>query len=243
MIDWNVWNAEQAEKRVADRVALTDRVLSEFAALDIAPGSRVLDVGIGAGFTTDALSPRYDYLGLDLSEQGVALARSRNPRATLEAIDFLKWSAPASEFDAVVCVDTLPYFKEEQDAAIAKIARALKPGAPLLITAVNPFIYSRLAWVNARGEKPYGKWLTGAEVVALLERNGFDVEKSATIVPAGDRGWLRALNSRRLKALAGAAYVRALESAGLGQYLLVTARKALGSYGSVSQTKSPSLRS
>jgi trans-aconitate methyltransferase len=50
-------------------------------------GSRGLDVGIGAGWTTRALHKQYDYLGLDFAPQSIDAAREMSPGANLEVAD------------------------------------------------------------------------------------------------------------------------------------------------------------
>jgi hypothetical protein len=70
-----------------------------------------------------------------------------------------------------------------------------------------------------------GKWLERDQLERMLTVHGFDVRRSFTVVPAGDQGWLRVLNSRRFKELLGERYVRLLEDFGLGQNRVAIARK------------------
>jgi SAM-dependent methyltransferase len=221
---WDAWNFEQsAGAHNQDRRMLTARVVSEFIGL-VPGGASVLDVGIGAGWTTRQLCTSYNYLGLDVSEAGVRIAKRDNPGARLIAADFLEWQAPAHHFDAVLCVDTIAYF-EDQALAVAKMAKALKPGGWLVISTINPFVYSRFKWIQERNEPRMGKWLERDQLERMLTVHGFDVRRSFTVVPAGDQGWLRVLNSRRFKELLGERYVRLLEDFGLGQNRVAIARK------------------
>jgi ubiquinone/menaquinone biosynthesis C-methylase UbiE len=225
---WNEWTEGQLEKerrdaRDRDRVEFERRVVEQFHALGMPEGSAVLDVGIGAGWITQELYRRYEYTGIDLSDLAIFAAKKRCPEANLKAIDFLAWTTPEARFDAVLCVDTIAYFDHHQQAALRKMYRALRPGGVLLMTTVNPFIYGRFAW--RKGQKPMGKWLTKPEFMSLLRSQGFNVESYATIIPAGDQGWLRALNARKVKGLLGRPYLSALEKLGLGQYQMVVARR------------------
>jgi 2-polyprenyl-3-methyl-5-hydroxy-6-metoxy-1,4-benzoquinol methylase len=227
-IHWNAWTEGQLEKerrdaRDRDRVEFERRVVEQFRALGIPEGSALLDVGVGAGWITRELYKRYEYTGLDLSDLAISAARNRCPDANLTAVDFLTWSMQKERFDAVLCVDTVAYFDQQQGVAVRKMHDALKPNGVLVMTTVNPFIYSRFEW--RKGQKPMGKWLTRSEFLSLVESQGFRIESYATIVPAGDQGWLRALNSRKLKTLLGRPYVSLLERLNLGQYQVVVARR------------------
>lgn len=190
----------------------------------------MLDLGCGAGWTSERLHRHFDYLGLDFSEQAVAHARQRLPQTKFETADFLVWPAPVAEFDIVLCVDTIAVIRE-QDAVIEKIARSLKNNGWLIITTVNPFCYSRWEKIGPPKEGQFRKWLNKAELHELLTRHGFKVVKSKTILPAGDRGILRLVNSgkinRVLNVVFGKKNIRSIkEAVGLGQFRVIVARLA-----------------
>ncbi len=227
---WDAWNLDRVrEGLVRERLPLNDEVIAEVGRLQLPNGSKLLDVGCGAGWATERLHRDFDYLGLDLSEKAIAAATERLPGARLEAADFIEWSEPASHYDAILSVDSIAYFRD-QDVVVAKMHRALKPGGVLVLSTVNLFIYSRMKWVKPPGKHHTRKWLRRHELHDLLVRHGFVVTRSRTILPSGDSGWLRLLNSRILKkAMPGPVrrlYDRILESVGLGQFRLVTARRA-----------------
>jgi SAM-dependent methyltransferase len=128
-------------------------------------------------------------------------------------------------FEAVLCVDAISCIYG-QDVAVKKFYQALKPGGKLIITTVNPDIYGRLQWVkNAGPPKWFRKWLSEAELRSILERHGFRILESRTILPTGDTGILRLLNSSKLKRILGKRYLRFLEAKGYGKYRIVTAQK------------------
>ena len=225
--EWDTWNLGQvANGQDEHRHEMTMRALAAFRGV-VPAGSSVLDVGIGAGFTTQALHSSYSYLGLDIAEKSVAKASERNPAARLDVADFVEWPAPEATFDGILCVDTVSYFSD-QDAALQKMARALKPGGYLVMTAVNPFVYERFKWIRERKEQRMGKWLSRADLLALVSRNGFQIVNATTIAPAGDRNIWRFVCGRRVKRMLGRPYVGALEALGLGQYHMVLGRKFHG---------------
>jgi release factor glutamine methyltransferase len=119
-----------------DRRALIPRPESELlveSALELAPGTRVLDVGTGSGAIALALKderPDLDVSASDLSEDALALARANAARLGLD-IAFLHadlLDGVADEFDAVLA--NLPYVAERDRAALQpEIVRHEPPGA------------------------------------------------------------------------------------------------------------------
>ncbi len=220
---WDEWNLGQAKsEQTPDRPVLAARAVEEIQRR-VPTGRALLDIGIGAGFTTDALASQYAYSGLDISERGVAEAQRRNPTATLQVRDFLAADFGPESFDGVLCVDALAYM-HDQKLAVQKMANALKPGGTLVLTMVNPVVYSRLRWVKNEGPpKWFRKWLTEGELCGLVESAGLSIESSYTIEPTADSGWLRVMQWPRR--VLGSAWLRLLERWGLGRYRVVVARK------------------
>src|SRR3990172_4149472 len=57
--------------------------------MDIQPGQRVLDIGIGTGLSLDAYPRGCHVVGLDLSERMLAKAREKVARMNLQNVDLL----------------------------------------------------------------------------------------------------------------------------------------------------------
>lgn len=226
---WDKWNSAQVSNGlVGERVGLCETVVAEVKNLNFPHGSKMLDLGCGAGWTSERLHQDFDYLGLDFSEKAIADARLRLPQTKFETADFLVWKAPVSEFDVVLCVDTIAVIRE-QDAVIEKIARSLKSRGWLVITCVNPFCYSRWRKIGPPKDGQFRKWLSKRELHALLARHGFKVTKSRTILPAGDMGILRFVNSGKINRITNGIFGKkavqsAKESIGLGQFQVVVAQ-------------------
>lgn len=115
-------------------VAFAERVLG------LRPGMRVLDLACGWGRTSIELARRgYEVIALDLSPDLLAIGRARAEAADV-AVAFVEGTARSladlSRFDAVCAFydDCLVAYAEEADnrAAIARVARALRPGGRLL---------------------------------------------------------------------------------------------------------------
>jgi hypothetical protein len=76
---------------------------------------------------------------------------------------------------------------------------------------------------------PVSHWLSRRELHGLIQQAGLTMERSYTIMPRGNMGLLRIINSSRLNEVFGpraaAMFRRLKEWAGLGQYRVVIARK------------------
>jgi len=113
-------------------------------ALGLVPGMRVLDVGCGPGRHAHELARRGIVVhGIDISQTFVELARrDAPPGATFERLDarHLRFDA---EFDAVICLCQgafgLMTATGEDDVVLAGIARALRSGARVAVSAFNAY--------------------------------------------------------------------------------------------------------
>lgn len=168
-----------------DRRALIPRPESELlveAALELAPGTRVLDVGTGSGAIALALKderPDLDVSASDLSEDALALARANAARLDLDVAflcaDLL--DGVADEFDAVLA--NLPYVAERDRGALApEIIRHEPPGALFAGTDGLDAIRALAAQLSERPRVGFAALELGAgqaaAVAELLQAAGFE---------------------------------------------------------------------
>lgn len=106
-------------------------------------GPRVLDVGVGTGFTTDHLT---DAVGIDLSRE---MLRRASYRGHLVRADFLQPPFLSASFDTIVFAGSF-YYLNDPLRGFRTAAALLRPGGRILILspatrALAPFvpIYSR----------------------------------------------------------------------------------------------------
>ena len=118
------------------------------AALGLTPGAKVLDVGCGPGRHAHELARRGIVVhGIDISEKFVALATAgAPPGATFERMDARDLVLdPHSDgtYDAVICLCQgafgLMTANGDDEKVLAGMARALKPGGRLVLSAFNAY--------------------------------------------------------------------------------------------------------
>lgn len=138
------WTEEAGPKWVRHQVAMdallapvTELVLSHAG---LVPGMGVVDIGCGAGASTRAaaarVAPGGRVLGVDVSDTLLEAARAQG------GADYLKSDAQSDDFvdfsfDAAISRFGVMFF-DDTAAALANIARALRPGARATFAAWGP---------------------------------------------------------------------------------------------------------
>jgi 2-polyprenyl-3-methyl-5-hydroxy-6-metoxy-1,4-benzoquinol methylase len=228
---WDQWNLHRVQEGlVRERLILCEAAVDEVRSLPIKKGGAFLDIACGAGWTSERLHREFDYVGMDLGPESIAAARARVPEARFVTADYVDWEEKPSHYEAILCVDAITCF-HQQEAAVAKMHRELKPGGWLVMTALNPMIYSRMSWVGPPGEGQARKWLTRGALHTLLQNAGFILLKSRTVAPGGDTGMLHVINARKVNRLMSVflgrnGWTRLKEKLQLGQFRIVVAQKA-----------------
>jgi 2-polyprenyl-3-methyl-5-hydroxy-6-metoxy-1,4-benzoquinol methylase len=131
-------------------------VLAWIDDLALAPGSRVLEIGCGAGFLSVALAQRGLYVhAIDSAETMVELTRRHAAESgTSELLsvgigDVCDLGFEDNSFDLVVALGVIPWL-ERPELAIREMARVSMPGGHVLLTADNRkrLIYLLDPWKN-----------------------------------------------------------------------------------------------
>ncbi len=106
------------------------------------PGARVLDLGVGAGRTTPALSASArEYVGIDYSPAMVEHCRRAYPGQRFEVADARDLAAfPDASFDVAVFsfngIDSIPS-RSGRQSCLREAARVLRPGGVFLFSVHN----------------------------------------------------------------------------------------------------------
>lgn len=159
--------------------------------LDPAPGERILDVGCGTGTVTadiaSAVGDEGAVVGIDASPAMVERAREQHPVLTVEQADATDYVA-AEPFDAAFSNAALHWI-DDQDAALASVADALRPGgrfvAELGATGnVAGVLDAVRAEGEARGVAVSTPWHfpTLGDYTSRLEDHGFEVRFARTFL-------------------------------------------------------------
>ncbi len=104
---------------------------------ELKPGTRVLDVGCGNGFTAGQfLECGCTVVGVDLSESGIAIARQTYPTGRFEVLpadEAILQNLDEKPFDLVVSTEVVEHLYAPRDYVRGCFA-ALKPGGRLICT-------------------------------------------------------------------------------------------------------------
>ena len=138
----NVYSGEDTfAEIIRDRHAA---VLAWVDSLILAPDSRILEVGCGAGFLSVALAQcGFRIQAVDSVEAMVELAQQHaaesgtTHRLSVDVGDVYSLAFENDSFDLVIAVGVLPWL-ERVDQAIEEMARVTKPNGSIILTTANP---------------------------------------------------------------------------------------------------------
>ena len=151
--------------------------------LALTPGAAVLDVGCGRGRHTHAIAQRDGVLavGIDLSFDDVKASRDaffmipESDGWGVANADALRLPFSDSVFDAVVCSEVLEHLPDYR-AALAEIARVMKPGGALAVSVPRAWP-EKICWRLSKGYRktPGGhvRIFNAGELRGAIEHAGF----------------------------------------------------------------------
>jgi len=190
----------------------------------------MLDLGCGNGWFTERLAQLGRATGTDLSRKAMEEASRRFPSARFIGGDLFDVALPERHYDVVVSQQVIAHVTQ-QPRYVERAASVLKPRGHLILTTPNKFVMERLgdAGWDATPPEHIEQWLDRRSLLRLLEPQ-FEILRFTSILPMGQRGILRVVNSARLNralsyVIPEARLTALKERAGLGYTLIVLARK------------------
>lgn len=110
------------------------------------PHSRILDIGCGGGFLSNALAEDgHKVVGIDMAEDALDVARDYDKTRSVEYIkaDAYKLPFPDNSFDVVTAMDFLEHV-EEPEKVIQEVSRVLKGNGQFFYHTFNRHFFSWL---------------------------------------------------------------------------------------------------
>jgi cyclopropane fatty-acyl-phospholipid synthase-like methyltransferase len=147
----------------------------------LSPGSRVLDLGCGAGVpVAAALARHHRVTGVDFSPEQIRRARASVRGAEFIEADLMALSFPEGSFDAAVAFYSIFHLpREEHEELLRRVHRWLVPGGHLLATVArsreaaymeDAFFGVTMYWSNW-GRADYDRMLVEIGFELLAVRN------------------------------------------------------------------------
>jgi trans-aconitate methyltransferase len=196
MSQTQTWSPQEYARNAAFVPALGASILAQLAPQ---PGERILDLGCGDGVLTQEIAAAgATVVAVDASPAMVAAARTRGLDARVADATALPF---VDEFDAVFSNAVLHWVKAA-DAALAGIARALKPGGRFVAefggfmcvasihTAVRAVLMRRGIAVDSPWFFPTAEQYREQVEAAGLRVDAIRTFARPTPLPTGIEGWL-----------------------------------------------------
>jgi len=225
--DWIERNIKSGKTGNPDNIRRGDAVLRLLKSLNLSDPN-ILDVGCANGWLCADLACFGKVTGIDLADKAITMARSLYPNVAFICGDFLALDLPTGRFDIVVSVDVIPYVNNQR-AFLHKVAMVLKSRGYFIIICPNKFVWDRTRFTRQLQGKVPVRWLHMRDLKGLLSRH-FVALRSETVIPGGNRGMLRLINSNKVERAIGTIIhrehiIKLKERVGLGKSLVVLAQK------------------
>ncbi|WP_235934730.1 class I SAM-dependent methyltransferase [Candidatus Laterigemmans baculatus] len=159
------------------------RIWDSIQSLNLRPGARVLEVGVGTGISLGAYPRDIHITGIDLSEEMLAVAQRKIEAEGWDQIKLLPMNAeqldfPDGSFDCVTAFHVVSVVSQPQKM-MREITRVLRPGGKMLL--INHFRSGR-RWIanvidRADPVTRHLGWRTDLELDAVVDSLPLKIEK------------------------------------------------------------------
>jgi len=173
-------------REVSERRYRVEPHIAEFAGFHLWAGKRVLEIGCGIGSDAEEFAKAgAEYVGIDLSEQSIALSQNRFTVLELEGEFYVKDAskpfADLGQFDLVYSYGVIHHFPGI-DVIIDNVKEVLVPGGEFrfMVYAKNSWKYAMiqkgLDQFEAQAGCPYAQAYSKDEIHRLLS-DGWHIER------------------------------------------------------------------
>ena len=150
-----------------------------FEYFSVKPGRKLLDIGCGTGyFLKLAHKKGLDTYGVDISEEGIKIAKRISPNSNITLASGENLPFPDNYFDYITCLGALEHFLD-MEKGIKEMVRVAKPEARFCIIVPNKnFIYWKLTRKKGTEQQEINEQLLSLnEWKNLFEKGGLKIEK------------------------------------------------------------------
>lgn len=144
----------------------------------LVPDGGVIDIGCGSG--RDAvlfIESGYEYIGIDLSEEMLVVARELVPNADFRKMDMYALEFPSGRFDGFWAAASLLHNpKMSVDRVLQEIGRVVKTGG-IGFLAMKEGVGERMVKGRYEGDERFFAFYKQEEFADVLRKNGFEVLK------------------------------------------------------------------
>lgn len=225
---WNRWNETTREVRLGRVSELQSAAVLRWMALLGKTNLRIIDIGCGTGWMSERLAPFGHVTATDLADEVLQRARARAPHIDFLSGDFMQLPFERECFDVAVSLEVLSHVAD-QPGFMRRVGDLLRPGGYLMLATQNRYVLER--WSEIAPSTPgYVRHWVSARGLRRLLRPHFDVIELTSVMPVGDQGLLRLVNSIKLNNVAARVVSRERlerlkEAFFLGHTLLALAQK------------------
>ncbi len=184
-----LWETRQGKERPLD--AVRRKRIVEAIPKQTGQKLRILDLGCGRGILAKHLVDFGDVFGIDLSEEGIEIAKRICEHGTFTVGSFFDVELPRDSFDVVVSQEVIEHLEtDDQHRYLGLIFETLRPGGMLLLTTPNQPV---MALVNEAFSRESGKpWsdqpiencLTQQQLQAMVREAGLEVRQMECFIKA-----------------------------------------------------------
>jgi SAM-dependent methyltransferase len=138
------------------------------ALVDLSRNALVVDIGCGVADILKEAPPTLRRLGLDLSPNSLAIARTNCPDAVFACASAYELPLAEQSVDALVCLEVIEHLEHDR-VAMKEFARVLRPGGILVASVPNHYYFrSYLRWMG------HFRHYNAASFTGLAKEAGFE---------------------------------------------------------------------